>query len=344
VTYLDYIVLFNRRDQEQSFTAGATRLYLKLLDLANGLGWPDQFAKSDPFVAAVCACSVNPMKAQRHELQQRGLIHVESGGIGRGVATIYRLVSGKKVSDFDTLLVGKVSKSDTLTPKKVSDFDTLRSQNGKKVPVKVSDSDTPYIDKEKRESSAAVAASPTSSFSEKKAGKEKAATPAARLKKPTANADEVAALALPHEGEEFVGLWTMFRTGPKQARKPLSAFALMLSKLGKYPEAFAVVMLEAAIQGDWSGVENDGTARKFAEWQTQQATKPTPARAVSPASRPGFNPESLFYPSVVERPALNADFLAEQQALADAETAARIARFQQNSAATAIDTPSDQAP
>ena len=77
----------------------------------------------------------------------------------------------------------------------------------------------------------------------------------------------MATLALPHPGAAFADCWATFRTGPKQVKKLLSAFMLMLSKLGKYPEGFAVVMLEAAIQGDWSGVENDSTARKFTEWQ-----------------------------------------------------------------------------
>lgn len=115
------------------------------------------------------------------------------------------------------------------------------------------------------------------------------AKPARRSKKPEATADEVAALSLPHPGDAFAQRWATFRAGPKQAKKPLSAFELMLTKLEKYPEAFAVEMLEAAIQGNWQGVENDGTAQKYLDWQTRQAKAPAPLTA--PTS---YNTADLF--------------------------------------------------
>jgi hypothetical protein len=63
----------------------------------------------------------------------------------------------------------------------------------------------------------------------------------------------------------------------------------MLTKLGNKPEGFAIVMLEAAIQGNWSGVENGGTAKAFEEWQAAQARQPAP-----PATSPTFDPDALF--------------------------------------------------
>lgn len=67
-------------------------------------------------------------------------------------------------------------------------------------------------------------------------------------KKPGADFAEIAALGLPHAGPEFAKAWRTFYTdNTKQHGKPLTAFKLMLKKLGNRPEAFAVVMLEAAI-------------------------------------------------------------------------------------------------
>jgi len=104
--------------------------------------------------------------------------------------------------------------------------------------------------------------------------------------------DEVAALALPHPGERFAELWTMFWTSEQHNKKNLMAFKMMLAKLGKYPKDFAIVMLENAIQGGWSGVENPGTARAFEQWKVEQASRP-PAPA-SVATHTAFDPAALF--------------------------------------------------
>lgn len=149
--------------------------------------------------------------------------------------------------------------------------------------------------------SAAVAAGVESSFSGSASAEQPASPPAASSKKHTkhgASLAEIASLTLPHAAPEFAEAWRTFTmTNTKQAGKPLTAFELMLKKLGKYPAAFAVVMLEAAIQGNWSGVENAGTARAFTEWQneqTRQATlRPMPMPSAGPAPRttPDYNPE-----------------------------------------------------
>ncbi|MBO2009204.1 hypothetical protein J4E00_09075 [Siccationidurans soli] len=110
------------------------------------------------------------------------------------------------------------------------------------------------------------------------------------MKKAGATPEEIAALELPHPGEEFANLWAMFLTGSKQSGKSLNAHRMALLKLGRKPEAFAIVMLEAAIQGDWSGVENPGTARAFEEWQVQQAKAPAPVATPTTS----YNTADLF--------------------------------------------------
>ena len=147
VTYLDYVFLLQRLDREELFTDGAFRLYMKLLDVANpggGKVWPVEFVKADPWVAEMCGCSVNPMKARRDELKRRGLVWFDPGGAGRGVTTKYRLLNGKKVSESDTLPGIMASDSDTLRLEKAGKV-------SEKVSGKVSESDTPYIEYKKEE-------------------------------------------------------------------------------------------------------------------------------------------------------------------------------------------------
>lgn len=308
MTYLDYIVFFEKLDRQQAFSGNATRLYLKLLALANEIGWPAEFAKPDPYVSAVCGFSRNTMRECRAQLATRGLVSIVPGGSGRGDATNYKLLGRDKVSKSNTLQPEKVSNSDTLNSSKVSKPDTLQPENGQKGSGKVSDFDTPYIDKEKESSSAASAATSPSSLSSEKAAPKK---PRAK----GASHEEIAALPLPFTGADFAEAWrTFYTSNTKQAGKALTAFGLMLKKLGKYPEGFAVLMLERAIMSNWQGVEHGGTPRDFAEWKAEQARQP-------PAPPPTTGqPISLTLE-------LNEEFEAEQRARDQAEATERARQF-----------------
>jgi hypothetical protein len=317
VTYLDYIVFFEKRDHVQAFSGNATRLYLKLLHLANLAGWPEELAKPDPYVAAVCGFSENTMKDCRTKLVAGGLLATTPGKMGRGAVTVYRLLAPdnipKKVSNSDTLSSEKVSNFDTLNPNKVSKFDTLSAEKENKVSDKVSNFDTLNIDKENNNTSAASAAEVGVSFSEKVSTEQPASKlgQSTKFKKAGASLTDIAGLPLPHAAPEFAEAWRTFYTeNTKQAGKPLTAFGLMLKKLGKYPAGFAVAMLEAAIQGNWSGVENAGTARAFTEWQNEQTRQP--AQRSMPAPLPAGAAQSTT-------PDLNPEVVAQRQAQRDAE-------------------------
>lgn len=275
---MNYIALLNRFWQlrrEVTFSSTEADLYFYLLEISNGLNWKNPFQQSNKLIEATLNVSEKTLIAARNRLKQHGLLDF-TPGVKRSPTT-YRLE-----------YVGEYTGKIPAHPGAIGELSGGESGGN-----------TPDINKhkQKEEERAAVAAPSALVENDGEEGKSAAEKPkpASRTKKPKAAPDEVAALVLPHPGETFAACWATFRTGPKQAKKPLSAFTLMLSKLGKYPEDFAVVMLEAAIQGDWSGVENDGTARKFTEWQAQQASRP--ASHVSPAARPDFDPESLFYPS-----------------------------------------------
>ena len=335
MTYLDYIVFFEKLDNVQAFSGNATRLYLKLLALANAIGWPAEFAKPDPYVAAVCSFSINTMKDCRAQLVARGLLSTNSGGTGRNAATTYQLLGVKKVSKSDTLPAVNPSNSDGFTAEanekesnsdgfntpNPSNFDEFTAENQLNPSENPSNFDTLYIDKENNNTSAAVAAGVGASFSNHVAAEQSATkqNPSKKPKKNGASLAEIAALDLPHIAPEFAEAWRTFYTeNTKQVGKPLTAFELMLKKLGKHPADFAVVMLEAAIQGNWSGVENAGTARAFTEWQAEQARLPA-ARPTAPLTTTG-QPVSLELD-------VNEEFEAQQRTRQQAEAAERARQF-----------------
>lgn len=314
MTYLDYIIFFQKLDRASNFSAGATRLYLKLLDVANGIAdggkWPVEFAKSDPYMRGVCGASQNPFKEHRKELEERGLVATMPGGNGAGNATTYRLLSSNKVSDSDTLSSKKLSESDTITAGKVSDSDTITPKNGNKVSDKVSESDTPYIEREKeKEKSAAPAAVSVSTSDNKSAPK--------RSAKKGLDHEAVAALPMPHPGAAFASLWRTFYTAnTHQQAKPVSALELLLKKLGGWPEGAAIEVLEAAIGSNWSGFSHDGAKKIVDAWLARPA-------AASPAAPCPVDATSVLDP----------DAVAAHEAAHEAAMRLRIAERRQRQAA-----------
>jgi len=274
---MNYIALINQFWQlrrEVTFSSTEADLYFYLLDISNGRNWKNPFQQSNLLICATIGVSEKPLITARNRLKQHGLIDFTPG--------VKRSPSTYKLLLLENLQPNRGECDSKSGSESGSECDNLSGEN------------PPDINKHKQneEEGTAAADPPPASVLDADSfpSPEPApAKPARSPKKPKANADEVAALPLPHPGEAFASCWATFRAGPKQAKKPLSAFALMLAKLGKYPEAFAVEMLEAAIQGDWSGVENDGTARKYLDWQTQQVNAPAPA-----AAAPSYNTAALF--------------------------------------------------
>jgi len=318
VTYLHFINLFNQYDCERHFSDGASRLYIKLLNVANeinksrpkGAPWVVDFQRSDGYMAGVCGWSVNTLKKHRQELEKRALLSGDFGQVGRNGSGKYHLCYPVNLSNVDTITEANLSNVDTFSPENLSTSDRFSPENELNLSRNLSNVDTLIKEVKKEGSSAASAAAPTTLISEKSeskpkrgAGKPKGATLA-----------EIAALPLPFDGAEFAEAWkTFYTTNTKQAGKNISAFELMLKKMGtKYPEAFAVLMIEKAIMGNWQGVENGGTARDFQEWQTEQARRPAPAAPTVAA---------------IIAPELNEEFLAQQQAREDAEQAAHFAKY-----------------
>jgi len=311
---MNYIALINQFWQlrrEVTFSSTEADLYFYLLDISNGRNWKNPFQQSNTLICATIGVSEKPLITARNRLKQHGLIDF-TPGVKRSPSTYKLLLLENTLENLHPYRGECDSKSGSESG---SECDSLSGAN------------PPDINKhkQKEEGSTASAAARTSDLNADSVAEPKPANPVSppaatkptrSKKKPTATAEEVAALPLPHPGEAFAHLWATFRAGHKQTKKPLSALELMLTKLGNKPEGFAIVMLEMAIQGDWSGIENGGTAKAFEEWQAAQARQPA-----SPASRPPL-------PPVEADPALNYDFLAEQEAREQEELARQQAEWQ----------------
>ena len=91
MTYLDYINLFWREDDAESFSIVETRLYFLLLKLANRNRWLGDIVVSDKQLTAMVGVSLGSFKHARDVLRQRELIDCDVGGRGYRHKTRYRL-------------------------------------------------------------------------------------------------------------------------------------------------------------------------------------------------------------------------------------------------------------
>jgi hypothetical protein len=292
---------FRKLRARYTFTHLQSYLFLELVSCCNDVDWAEEFSVSNTWLCNALVCTEPALIKARAVLEHAGLLTYVSGN--RRAPTRYRLRPdgcAKGLTEFsqttpkagDGLIEG-------LT-KGLTEFSPYKEQTKTKR-------------KEEKES-AADAAAPAAAPSENSSLSLPTTEPQPRPKSPRktgATAAQLAALPLPHPSDEFAQLWATFRESPKQVGKALSAFELMLKKLSKYPEGFAIVMLERAIQGGWSGVENPGTAQGFAEWQATQRRQPAPVVAPLP----------------IPCPELNQDFVAQLAAQEAARQAQHLARY-----------------
>lgn len=99
-------------------------------------------------------------------------------------------------------------------------------------------------------------------------------------KKPRFKLVSMDELSFPHTSENFMKIWDLWMSQPKQLKKPISAHQLNLDKLGKFEEEFAIELLELAVANNYQGVVFINTNRHYQMWlndrnktQHTQATK-----------------------------------------------------------------------
>lgn len=84
-------------------------------------------------------------------------------------------------------------------------------------------------------------------------------------------------LALPYSSADFVSTWELLKAQPKWKKKSKSALQMSLKKLSKYPEEYAIHLMELSIANGWQGVVFTWTPDEFRKWQAQKSGVPLSA-------------------------------------------------------------------
>lgn len=89
-------------------------------------------------------------------------------------------------------------------------------------------------------------------------------------------------LQLPFTNPEFIDVWNELMTQPKWKGKTDRALQMSLNQLSKYPEEFAVLLIQNAIAGNYQAVVFNDTPAKFKQWD-QMRVKPgnTPTTVIT---------------------------------------------------------------
>lgn len=100
-------------------------------------------------------------------------------------------------------------------------------------------------------------------------------------------------LALPYCSTEFVSTWELLRKQPKWKKKTQSALQMSLNKLAKYPEDYAVHLMELSIANGWQGVVFTWTPEDFRKWQSRRDGVPLQTGNKKPKDIYESNMESM---------------------------------------------------
>jgi hypothetical protein len=296
------------------FTPLEAYLFFELVALCNDEGWPAEFSAKNSVLTGALGCSEKALVKCRVTLKKAGLIDFTEGQNRRPTAYRFCLTEGLPQVSVQAASptpepLPEVSLSDTKhLPEGLPQVRVAGADNGKHLPKGLPEV-SPYIEqtktKTKESKDAASAAVSGSSLG-------KASTPKRPTKKALDHA-AVAALPLPHPSAEFADLWRTFYTeNTHQQAKPVSSLALLLKKLGNWPEGAAIEVLEAAVGSNWSGFAHDGAKKIVDNW------KPRPA--------------ATFPRSVDANAVLDPEAVAANHAAAQAAMRQRIAERQQRQA------------
>ena len=81
-------------------------------------------------------------------------------------------------------------------------------------------------------------------------------------------------MIMPFGSPEFARTWETLREQPKWKGKTANALQMSLNKLGRYDEAFAIGLMEDAIERGWQGVVFSDTDEKYRQWKEKRAGAP----------------------------------------------------------------------
>lgn len=92
-------------------------------------------------------------------------------------------------------------------------------------------------------------------------------------KSKTKSENTPAPLILPFSSDRFRQTWEALCEEKEWKKKSDNALRLTLKKLGRYDEAFAIELMERAIEGGWRGVVFQDTDAKYQEWKSARQLK-----------------------------------------------------------------------
>lgn len=129
-----------------------------------------------------------------------------------------------------------------------------------------------------------------------------------------------APLILPFSSDKFRMTWEALCEEKEWKKKSDNALRLTLKKLGKYDEAFAIELMERAIEGGWRGVVFNDTDAKYQEWKSarQVAEDNRQPRTTPSQGKPKVNPnnqvDAYYREKMAKEEAERARLIAELKA------------------------------
>jgi len=258
MNYIELINWFWICDEVWEFTATETRLYMYLLKVANALSWQQNpFWHSDGKTSIGARCSINSMKTARNRIVQAGLIKVEPGGKGYGNKSRYQILTPKSIPNHipkhEPKPIPKHAPLIKLKETKLNLIPPLVPPGEKTGMIKF---EIPDLEKTR----AGMDNSPPidTDLAEYKRKK----VPAKKEK-----TTDDPPLDLPFASGQFAQKWNVLAGLQKWKKKPPECLREALGQLAKYPEEFAIELVELAISGNYQAVTFPNTAQKFEQWK-----------------------------------------------------------------------------
>lgn len=89
-------------------------------------------------------------------------------------------------------------------------------------------------------------------------------------------------LTLPYKSREFLDTWRELKRQPKWKSKTKAALSRALSQLSKYPEGFAIELMNNAIINGYQGLVYSTTPAMFEQWQRSRKAEPAaPSKVIT---------------------------------------------------------------
>lgn len=96
------------------------------------------------------------------------------------------------------------------------------------------------------------------------------------------NVNDNPSLNLPYNSKEFINTWSELRNQPKWEHKTASALSKSLEQLARFPEQFAIELMDQAIANNYQGVVFPSTQKDYETWKrTHRNSERTPGKVIT---------------------------------------------------------------